>query len=89
MNLNTLTLIVKGAAAVGGSFLPPPVATAINTALGAINSVESALADEARLRGIPPEDLRQQLIAELDQAFPQVKNNIADRIARIEGSHAE
>jgi len=87
--LDTLGLIGQIAA----GFLPPgissKVANAINLAIAGIHDVQSEIANEARLRGIPPEQLHAQLIAENDALMAEsgqesVAQHIRDRIAETQ-----
>lgn len=85
-DISTLRLILQIGGGAASTLLPGPVGVAIGLATKALDGVESAIAQEAKNRGIPPAELRSALIAELDKSIPQTGQNIKDRIERIKNS---
>lgn len=85
MNPDILKIISLVASGATTAFLPG-AAPFVNAALAGISGIQSLIANEARNRGVPPEQLAQTLIAELETSLKQTEANIADRRRRIEES---
>jgi len=80
--LEILKLVASGATT---AFLPG-AAPFVSGAIAAINGVQGLIEQEARLRGISPDELAQTLIGELEVSLKQTERNIAERKRRIEAS---
>lgn len=80
--LKILTLIAQGAT----TALLPGAAPFVNGILSGVNGLQGWLAQEARNRGVPPEQLALVLQADLEQSLKQTQGNIEERMRKIEES---
>jgi len=80
--LEILKLVASGATTM---FLPG-AAPIVNAAIAGINGVQSLVEQEAKFRGVTPDQLAETLIGELEVSLKQTEQNIAERKRRIEAS---
>lgn len=84
MNWQQILKIIEFGGRIGSSLLPPPIGVAVNVAVSAAQAVDDALNQFATLQNIPPEQLRQTLLDEIEKELAQTQQFAADSRERIQ-----
>lgn len=84
MNWQQILKIIEFGGRIGSSLLPPPIGVAVNVAVSAAQAVDDALNQFAALNNIPPEQLRETLLAEIEKELATAKQFANESRERIQ-----